>query len=157
MEISTEREPVKIGRRHFLKWGVGAASVVIGLSYAGLSGDFLVPPTATADYPLQEIGRAGDFPINTPKLVSYQGKGVEEGAYVINLGDSEGFIALDFHCTHLECAVNYVAPSQQFVCPCHGGVYDIKGNVISGPPPHALYHRVIKVENDTVKLGGRIE
>lgn len=156
METPLQKNTVNIGRRRFMKLGIGAAGAVIGLSYVGLLGDFLAPPAAAADYPLQEIGQAGDFPVDTPKLVSYKGQGVEEGAYVINLGGSEGLIALDFHCTHLECAVNWISATKQFICPCHGGVYDIKGNVISGPPPRALYRRVIKVENDTVKLGGRI-
>lgn len=156
MEAPLHKNTVNIGRRRFLKLGIGSAGAVIGLSYAGLLGDFIAPPPAAADYPLQKIGQMGDFPVNTPKLVSYKGQGVEEGAYVVNLGDSEGLIALDFHCTHLECGVNWVAATKQFVCPCHGGVYDIKGNVISGPPPRALYRRVVQVDDGAVRLGGRI-
>lgn len=124
----------------------------MGLGYLGLASDFLNPPAANAA-PLQEVGKVSDFPEQTPTLVSYKGAGVEEGVYVVNLG-SEGWLALDFHCTHLQCGVNWVDAANKFMCPCHGGVYDIKGNVLSGPPPQALHRRKILVEGDSVQVGG---
>lgn len=156
MTVSAQmKNPVSLSRRRFLKIGIGTAGAILGLSYAGLLGDFLAPPAAAAEGKLQEVGKVRDFPENTPTLASYKGSGVEEGVYVINLG-SEGFIALDFHCTHLECAVNWVQASKQFICPCHGGVYDIKGTVLSGPPPKSLNRRVVKVDGDSVQIGGRL-
>lgn len=149
------RNPEPFSRRKFLQLGIGTASAVIGLSYVGLIGNFLAPPAASAEGQLQEVGKIGDFPENTPTLVSYKGSGVEEGVYVVNLGAQE-FIALDFHCTHLECAVNWVQASKQFICPCHGGVYDIKGTALAGPPPKPLTRRVVKVDGDSVQIGGRL-
>lgn len=144
-----------LSRRRFLKIGIGGAGAVLGLSYVGLLGEFLAPSTASAEAKLQEVGKVGDFPQNTPTMVNYKGAGVDEGVYVINLG-SEGFIALDFHCTHLECAVNWVQATKQFICPCHGGLYDIKGTVLSGPPPKPLHRRLVKIEGDNVLIGGRL-
>lgn len=141
-------------RRRFLKLGVGSVGAVIGLSYVGIIGDFLNPPSANAD-PLQEVGKVSEFNEGTPKFVTYQGKGVEEGLYVLNLG-KEGWIAMDFHCTHLQCAVNWVESTQQFICPCHGGVYDVRGNVLSGPPPKSLQRRLIQVQGDSVQVGGSL-
>lgn len=146
----------KMGRRQFLRLSIGAASTLLGVSYAGLFGDFLLPSAEKASYPLQEVGKLFDFPVDTPRLVSYKGKNSEEGAYVINLGETKGFIALDFHCTHLECGVNWIASSKQFICPCHGGVYDMQGKVMSGPPPKNLSQRVIKLVGNSVMLGGRM-
>lgn len=144
-----------LNRRKFLGLSIGTVGAVLGISYVGLMGDFLWPKDSAATGGLQEVGKVDGFPENTPTLVSYKGAGVEEGAYIVNLG-SEGFIALDFHCTHLECAVNWVGASKQFICPCHGGVYDIKGTVLSGPPPRSLHRRVVKVEDKSVMLGGRL-
>ena len=141
-------------RRRLLKWGVGSVSAVIGLSYVGIIGDFLNPPAANAE-PLQEVGKVNEFTEGTPKLVTYKGNGIEEGLYVMNMG-KEGWIALDFHCTHLQCAVNWVESTQQYICPCHGGVYDIKGNVLSGPPPKSLPRRLVQVQGDSVQVGGRL-
>lgn len=150
----SEQEGKGISRRQFLQLGVGSVGTVLGVSYLGLAGAFLNPQSASAQ-DLKEIGKVGDFPEGKPKLVAYDNGGVKEGVYVINFG-AEGWLALDFHCTHLQCAVNWVEATKQFMCPCHGGVYDIKGNVVSGPPPKSLPMRVIKVKGDTVSIGGRM-
>lgn len=143
-------------RRGFLKWGIGTIGAVIGLGYVGLIGDFLKPQSANAA-PLQEVGKVDDFPERVPKLVTYKGSGSEEGIYVINPGgDAGSWLALDFHCTHLQCAVNWVEAVNKFVCPCHGGVYDLQGNVLSGPPPESLRRRVIKLNGDSVMVGGML-
>lgn len=148
------REEETMPRRKFLQLGIGGIGAAIGLSYVGLAGNFLLPATANAQ-PLQEVGKVNDFTVGVPKLMVYKGSGVEEGMYVTNLG-AEGWLALDFHCTHLQCAVNYESSLKQYMCPCHGGVFDLKGNVLSGPPPRALIRRVVKVQGNSVLLGGRL-
>jgi thiosulfate dehydrogenase [quinone] large subunit len=46
------------------------------------------------------------------------------------------FIAFSAVCTHAGCPVQYDPATVQFVCPCHGGVYNARtGHVVSGPPP----------------------
>lgn len=57
-------------------------------------------------------------------------------------------LALLSTCSHLGCSVNWKADKGRFVCPCHGGVYDDKGQVVSGPPPRALTQMEIKIENE---------
>ncbi len=57
---------------------------------------------------------------------------------VIVVHTSNGYIALSDVCTHAGCSVSYSSSSNTFNCPCHGGVYDINGNVVSGPPPSSL-------------------
>jgi cytochrome b6-f complex iron-sulfur subunit len=143
-----------LSRRSFLGLGACSLGAAIGLGYLGVIGDFLKPPDASGET-LQTIGKVADFPVGTPKLGVYRNGGLEEGVYVVNLGN-EGWLALDFHCTHLQCAVNWVEATRQFICPCHGGVFDIKGNVLSGPPPKPLQKRVIKVVGDLVQVGGAI-
>jgi Rieske Fe-S protein len=46
--------------------------------------------------------------------------------------------ALSATCTHLGCQVHWDSETTKFRCPCHGGVFDAQGNVVSGPPPRAL-------------------
>ena len=49
------------------------------------------------------------------------------------------FVAFSAICTHAGCLVQYDPSNQQFLCPCHGGVYDARtGQVLQGPPPSPL-------------------
>jgi len=71
------------------------------------------------------------------------------------LGLPAVLLALSSICTHLGCIVHWDKTTQHFACPCHGGVYDRTGNVISGPPPRPLDHYEVKVENGVVEAGPR--
>jgi Rieske Fe-S protein len=46
--------------------------------------------------------------------------------------------AMSATCTHLGCQVQWDGERKHFRCPCHGGVFDAAGNVVSGPPPRPL-------------------
>lgn len=52
--------------------------------------------------------------------------------------NSSSFVAFSEACTHAGCTVSYSGSTSRFVCPCHGGTFDLSGNVVSGPPPSAL-------------------
>jgi menaquinol-cytochrome c reductase iron-sulfur subunit len=41
-------------------------------------------------------------------------------------------------CPHLGCPVNWHPDKSQFVCPCHGGIFNAEGRNIIGPPPRAM-------------------
>jgi Rieske Fe-S protein len=73
-------------------------------------------------------------------------------AIVINRPD-KGFIALTLTCTHLGCVVEFDKSGQKLVCPCHAGMYDLEGNVISGPPPKPLTSIPLKIEGDSIIIG----
>jgi cytochrome b6-f complex iron-sulfur subunit len=45
-----------------------------------------------------------------------------------------------------------VEEKQRFACPCHGSVYDIRGEVLSPPAPRALDFYRITIENQVVKV-----
>lgn len=42
-------------------------------------------------------------------------------------------------CAHLGCPVRWFPDQQLFLCPCHGGLYDINGGWVGGPPPRGMY------------------
>lgn len=68
-------------------------------------------------------------------------------------GPEDGYRIFDNHCTHLGCPYHWEASVQRFVCPCHNGVFDINGNVVSGPPPRPLDYYDAKVEGGTLYMG----
>lgn len=46
--------------------------------------------------------------------------------------------ALNPVCTHAKCIVNWNGEEKSWDCPCHGGRFDINGNVLTGPPSKNL-------------------
>ena len=41
------------------------------------------------------------------------------------------YIAISDRCAHLGCPVRWVAAAERFICPCHGGVYELLGRPAS--------------------------
>ncbi len=46
----------------------------------------------------------------------------------------DSFKALSSTCPHLGCKVHWSSSDQQFICPCHMGIFDKDGIAVSGPP-----------------------
>ena len=43
------------------------------------------------------------------------------------------YIAISSRCAHVGCPVRWVDAAERFICPCHGGVYDLLGRRVGGP------------------------
>jgi menaquinol-cytochrome c reductase iron-sulfur subunit len=69
--------------------------------------------------------------------------------------DPNEYIAISNRCAHLGCPVRFVAASNSFICPCHGGVYDFEGQVIGGPPVRPLDRFQTRVNGDQLEIGPR--
>jgi len=66
------------------------------------------------------------------------------------------YIAISSRCAHLGCPVRWVSAAERFICPCHGGVYDLLGRRVGGPPPRPLDRFLTRVvEPDLVQVGAR--
>jgi menaquinol-cytochrome c reductase iron-sulfur subunit len=65
------------------------------------------------------------------------------------------FIAITSRCAHAGCPVRWVPAAERFACPCHGGVYDILGRRVGGPPPRPLDRFYTRVSNGQVEIGPR--
>jgi Rieske Fe-S protein len=64
----------------------------------------------------------------------------------------ESINVLSNSCAHLGCPVRWLVNTEghgEFLCPCHGGIYDINGGWVGGPPPRGMYrYTKVKVEED---------
>jgi nitrite reductase/ring-hydroxylating ferredoxin subunit len=49
----------------------------------------------------------------------------------------DGVRVLSDICPHLGCRVHFDRTRNQFVCPCHDGIFDAEGRAVSGPPAEA--------------------
>jgi menaquinol-cytochrome c reductase iron-sulfur subunit len=65
-------------------------------------------------------------------------------------------IAITSRCAHLGCPVRWVPAAERFICPCHGGVYDLLGQRVGGPPPRPLDRFATRlVDGDLLQVGAR--
>jgi len=80
--------------------------------------------------------------LNTEDMESFAELAPDSGEVVEYKGqkiavykDAQGQItALSPTCTHAGCIVKFNPVEKSWDCPCHGGRYDLKGQVITGPP-----------------------
>jgi Rieske Fe-S protein len=65
------------------------------------------------------------------------------------------YIAISSRCAHVGCPVRWVDAAERFICPCHGGVYDLLGRRVGGPPVRPLDRFYTRVQGEDVQIGPR--
>jgi len=56
------------------------------------------------------------------------------GVILVDHPSANVYNALSSICTHQSCQITgYDSGNNQFICPCHGSMFDINGNVTQGP------------------------
>lgn len=67
------------------------------------------------------------------------------------------WITVSNRCMHLGCPVRWVSAAQRFICPCHGGVYNLRGQVSGGPPVRPLdrFYNRLNTATGLVEIGPR--
>jgi len=53
-------------------------------------------------------------------------------------------------CTHLGCGYRWKIERKEFFCPCHASVFDMDGNVLSGPAPRPLDTLPVKIKENRI-------
>ena len=102
---------------------------------------------------LVQVGKPKAIKVGVPTGESFDDTPVERIVYVVRKENGQ-VRALTNVCTHMQCDVHWDESLTQFLCPCHGGIYDLDGNNVSGPPPSPLPQWVHKIERN--ELGERI-
>ena len=132
-------------RRDFMANIIMGAGTVLGLG--SLAYRFLeylypvIPPIKLAEVP---AGKPDDIPPEGARLVQ-----LPAGPVLLEKADNE-VRALSAICTHLGCTVQWHPEEKKFICPCHQGIYDFNGNVLSGPPLRPLEKLQVKVRDEQV-------
>jgi thiosulfate dehydrogenase [quinone] large subunit len=84
----------------------------------------------------EEIGLASAIPVGGALAFTDQTRGIP--AYCVHKSAGE-FVAFSAICTHAGCTVGFDQSATEFVCPCHGSIYNaLTGTVIQGPAPLPL-------------------
>jgi len=78
---------------------------------------------------VEQLGALVELAPGTGAVVNY------EGEKIALYKSPDGRIsALSPVCTHAGCIVSWNDAEKSWDCPCHGGRYDVSGNVLTGPP-----------------------
>jgi Rieske Fe-S protein len=144
-------------RRTFVVRVIQSIHAVIGATLAFVVGGAVVAPSFTRRQStwLPAADLAG-LEEGTPRPIALRiarADGVTEVidrrvVYLVRHGNDVR--ALDSTCTHLGCRTRFNADSKRIECPCHGGMYDATGQVISGPPPSPLQTLPTRIQDDHV-------
>ena len=131
-----------VSRRDFIKLTTAVALTASGL--LGLEGLFRFLNTQTE--PLQptdfDLGSTSKYPTGSHTVIP------EVPALLIHT--ENGFAALSLVCTHLGCT-STVTP-QELVCPCHGSIFDRRGNVIKGPADRPLSRYAVEDRGEKIAV-----
>lgn len=86
-------------------------------------------------------------PLSVPKAeIPRNGALVYRERRVAVIREEKGYYAIGLACTHLGCTVA-VTPDR-LVCPCHGSVFDRRGNVLKGPADRPLPKYAVEDKGD---------
>lgn len=140
--------------------GLAAAAVVLpAIGFA------LAPVFSRGRERWESVGKVDDFTRETYRQVVFTetvgiGEAGKTTAYVRKGDpaydeDPDVYVALSTRCAHLGCPVRFVQAARNFICPCHGGVYDFEGKRIGGPPVRPLDRFQTRITGDHIELGPR--
>ena len=134
------------GRRSFLSQLAMWASLVVSYGTAAwMAAKYL--------YPQKRPPRMRSiFVTRFDRLADGEAHVIEDlrGVPVQVVREGEKLRALSTVCPHLGCRVRW--EGDHFLCPCHNGVFDREGNVVSGPPPRPLDRYDVEIVDGSVYL-----
>jgi len=119
------------GRRSFLGRLLGGSLIVGALGVVSSIVAFLVPPDSVSSAlgpQRTRVGKLGELPVGEGKLALVN----DEPVWVVRLANE--LVAMSALCTHQGCIVKWQPDRRLFSCPCHQGLFDQRGNVVSGFP-----------------------
>jgi cytochrome b6-f complex iron-sulfur subunit len=122
-----------LGRRRFLSQAVMGFGLLFGVGTLAFRFiQFLVPSPGAKREVAVLIGSESQVPVGEAVSLDLSGH------KILVLRTMEGVVAFSRRCTDLGCLVSWSREREQFLCPCHQGVFDKTGRNIAGPPPRPL-------------------
>lgn len=128
------------------------AAPIIGSILSPVFAKRKTPWVLVADISQVGVGSPTAYVVNLPIDEGWSVPPVPRTVYVVklNLNGTVQLLTLSNVCTHMQCDVHWDLNLQQFLCPCHGGLYSINGTNIGGPPPWPLFRYQHKLVGNTL-------
>ena len=118
-------------RRRMLAGMAGGLGVLTALGSGIPVLGFLLPPKGVVpDRDLVRVAAEAEVKERSGRHMTLLGQPV----ILVRL-ENERWFALSAICTHMNiCHLEWNEDRRELVCPCHGGAFDVYGNVVQGPP-----------------------
>lgn len=149
--------PVSLGRRNFFVRVITGIHVTMGAALAFiLGGAVLAPSFRRRDASWLRAASLDAVRENEPLAVTLRVARQDGYAQVVDrtviylVRHGSEVRAMGSTCTHLGCRTSYDRPNKRIICPCHGGIYDLQGNVVDGPPPAPLPPVATRIDGDQI-------
>jgi menaquinol-cytochrome c reductase iron-sulfur subunit len=159
-----------ITRRRFMDVTANGAGLIAAASFTLPALGFALGPVfKSTPHHWETVGAVGQFTENNyvPVVITLTpgiGEAGKTTVYVRKRNPAidtdpydrhTSFVALTSRCSHLGCPVRWVDAAERFICPCHGGVYDLLGRPVGGPPVRPLDRFYTRVVGEQVQIGPR--
>src|SRR5207237_2455355 len=139
--VMAHRDTRRLSRRQFALLGTQVAGAVVAVLLGIPIVGFVLSPLFRRQQPVwREVGDIGRVPDRQPTkfevsfaLGEWTAANVNLAVYVVKINTE--YLVFSNVCTHMQCPVRWQDSLGQFLCPCHGGLYDMTGNNVGGPPP----------------------
>jgi len=135
-----------VNRRSFMERIVWVATSVAGGALGGVAGGYIFGNVRRDEgagwIPLTRLhdilpGRPVQIPYRDLVPDAWRTVWLSGSVWLV-AGEQHSVTVFDPHCTHMGCPYDWHGDEGVFRCPCHGGVFDIDGQVLEGPPPRPL-------------------
>lgn len=137
-------------RRTFLSHLLTGSLLVSLVGVLGTVIAYLFPPERRVFNPARRrlrVAKADEILFDKGKQVLFNG----EPVWVLHT--KGGWVALSAICTHQGCIVKWDEKRRTLSCPCHAGLFDANGNVLSGPPRRPLKRFRVALVRDEIYIG----
>jgi len=131
-------------RRSLLKRATYGLSAVVGALLGIPALAYLIDPRnrPVRDNDFKTVARLSDLPIGKPQQVVI--RDISRDAWTLHPNDVIGRVwlvrrgetqvdAFTTICPHLGCSVNFEEKEKLFLCPCHGGTFNMDGQRVETP------------------------
>ena len=128
-----------VSRRGFFELAFGWLAAMFAFAATGIAAvRFMVPNVLFEPSERFKAGKPDDYADGS---ITFLG---DERVFLIRQGNT--FRCLSAVCTHLGCTVNRA--DHGYHCPCHGSLFNNRGQVESGPAPRPLPWFLVTLSKD---------
>ena len=136
-----------VPRRQFLSLATWAIGGLISLAYAIPGVAYLISPALqkSTEKNWIPLGSTSKVELGTPTL--FRATIERRAGWIVNQEEISVYVLTG-------CRVRWISDENRFFCPCHNGIFDRQGNVVSGPPPRPLDRYEIQVDGGDIQILG---